>query len=445
MAMANSRTQEPTHDLAALARQLDRTVARLGSLLEATKALAAAGDLDAKLEVILAKATEVMEAERSSLFIYDEATGTLWNRLSGTLASGNVRIPLGAGLAGDAARSGRLVNVPDAYLDPRFERQIDKETQFRTRSVLCAPLFTHNRALVGVLQVLNKANGGVFDADDEALMEAFASHAGIAIDTARLVEAFLEKQRIESSLKLAQEIQAAMLPRRFPKRGELDLSARISPARMVGGDLYDFLLAGDRLWFLVGDVSGKGVSSALFMAMTKTLFGASLREATSPAAVLGRVNRELSIDNERAMFVTAFLGCLDLGTGDLAFANGGHNPPYRLTPGGGVTPLTGGHGCALGILEGYEYETAHVRLGPGEGVFLYTDGVTEALDPAGEQFSEERLEAHLRDLTTTAAEEVVGRTFAAVRGFAATAPASDDITVMSLRYLGDGRIARTEV
>ncbi|HUG54050.1 MAG TPA: GAF domain-containing SpoIIE family protein phosphatase [Vicinamibacteria bacterium] len=442
--MANVRADDAAHDPAALARQLDRTVARLGSLLEATKALAAATDLDAKLEVILARATEVMQAERSSLFIYDEGTGTLWNRLSGTLSPGDVRIALGAGLAGDAARSGRLVNVPDAYLDPRFERQWDRETQFRTRSVLCAPLFTHSRALVGVLQVLNKAGGGAFDADDEALMEAFASHAGIAIDTARLVEAFLEKERIEASLRLAQEIQAAMLPRRFPVRPEVDLSARISPARMVGGDLYDFLLAGDRLWFLVGDVSGKGVSSALFMAMTKTLFRATLQDASSsPAEVLGRVNRELSADNERAMFVTAFLGCLDLRTGEVVFANGGHNPPYRLEPGGGLTPVTGGHGAALGILEGYLYETASLTLAPGEGLVLFTDGVTEALDPAGEQFSEERLEAHLRTLTTTPAVDVVGRTFDVVRAFAASAPASDDITVMSLRYLGPG--ARGEV
>ena len=267
-------------------------------------------------------------------------------------------------------------------------------------------------------------------------MEAFASHAAIAIDTARLVEAFLEKQRIEQSLKLAQEIQTAMLPRRFPARPELDLSARVSPARMVGGDLYDFLLEGDQLWFLVGDVSGKGVSSALFMAMTKTLFRAHLQNAASPAEVLGRVNRELSDDNERAMFVTVFLGRLHLLTGELVFANGGHNAPYRLSAGGVVTPLTGGQGAALGILESYAYETASVTLERGEALFLCTDGVTEALDPRGEQFSDERLEDHLRAATDAPAEEVVGRTFAAVRAFADTAPASDDITVMVMRYRG---------
>ena len=206
--------------------------------------------------------------------------------MSEDLAQGQIRIPLGVGIAGHVARTREPLNVPDAYADPRFNPQFDRDTGFRTRSILCAPALTNAGRLIGVIQVLNKVGRAAFTADDERLLAAFASIAGIALDRARLVEAFLEKEKIESSLRLAHDIQMGMLPRQFPRRPELDLFATLRPAKSVGGDLYDFRLDGDRLWFVVGDVSGKGVPAALFMAVTKVLFGVSVEVESSPAAVM---------------------------------------------------------------------------------------------------------------------------------------------------------------
>jgi phosphoserine phosphatase RsbU/P len=418
----------------------DRLVRNLRSLLDVSKAMAAATDLDSLLAVILARTTTVMEAERATLFIYDEDTRTLWNRLSESLTRGQVRLPLGTGIAGHVAETGRLLNIPDAYADPRFNPQVDRETGFRTRAVLCVPMFAFDhesaRRLVGVVQVLNKLTRDVFTSEDEELLEALASHAALALDRARLVEAFVEKQRIEEGLRLAHEIQMAMLPGALPEEPGVELAAELRPARSVGGDLYDFLVDGPRLWFLVGDVAGKGVAAALYMAVAATSFRASLQAGVSLSVVLGRVNRELCRNSGGAMFVTAFAACLDLRTGEVETGNAGHNPPYRLGRNGVTATITEPRGVPLGVIEGYEYPTSRLRLAPGDGLYLYTDGVTEALNEQGEQFSCPRLEAHLAGAAGARAAELVGGSLRAVQDFVGAAPQFDDIAILAVRYLG---------
>ena len=406
----------------------------MNSLLEVSKALGAEARLDSLLGVVVNEATLVMEAERSSIFIFDEPTETLFIRVAEDVAEGRIRIPLGVGIAGHVARTREPLNVPDAYADPRFNPQIDRDTGFRTRSILCAPMLTTAGKLIGVIQVLNKVGRTSFTTEDESLLGAFASIAGIALDRARLVEAFLEKEKIESSLRLAHDIQMGMLPRKFPRRPELDLFGTLRPAKSVGGDLYDFRLDGDRLWFMVGDVSGKGVPAALFMAVTKVLFGVSVEVETSPAAVVARVNRALCRENEHALFVSAFVGRLDVPTGELAYANAGHNLPYRLGTDGAVTPIAAKPGLVMALNEGFEYRTESVRLQPGESVFLYTDGITEAINTERELFSETRLEEVLRGMAGRDAAAIVEGALRAVDSFVGTAPQFDDITALSVRY-----------
>jgi sigma-B regulation protein RsbU (phosphoserine phosphatase) len=414
----------------------DRLVRNLRSLLEVSKAMAGATDLDSLLAVILERVTVVMEAERATLFIHDESTATLWNRLSGSLTRGQLRIPMGTGIAGHVAQTGRLLNVPDAYADPRFNPRVDMETGFHTRSILCVPMFGHDRKLVGVVQVLNKVDRTVFTSDDEELLEALASHAALALDRARLVEAFVEKQRIEEGLRLAHEIQMAMLPRALPREADFDLAAELRPARSVGGDLYDFFVDGRRLWFLVGDVAGKGVAAALYMAVAGTSFRASLQADVPLSAVLARVNRELCRNNGGAMFVTAFAACLDLETGDVETGNAGHNPPYHLGRNGAIRKVTEPRGVPLGVIGSYEYPTSRLRLEPGDGLYLYTDGVTEALNERGEAFSGQRLEAYLGGVSGARAAELVSGSLSAVQGFVGGAEQFDDIAILAVRYLG---------
>ncbi|MEO5762599.1 MAG: GAF domain-containing SpoIIE family protein phosphatase [Vicinamibacteria bacterium] len=411
---------------------LEHSVARLNSLLDVSRALAVELDLDPLLAVILEKATTILEADRSTIFLYDAHTQALTSHVSNEIAKGAVTVPLGVGISGHVARHLELLNIKDAYADPRFNPQFDRETGFRTGSILCAPLLSHKGELVGVIQLLNRSGGSVFGEDTEAMLTAFASVAGVAIDRARLVEAALEAQRAKESLRLAHDIQMSMLPRTFPTGGDLEISAVLTPAKSVGGDFYDVLKVGDRLWFAVGDTSGKGVGAALFTAMTLTLFRATARIARDPADALSRINRELARDNDSMMFVTVFAATLDLKTGRVESANAGHPPPYILRP-AGVTALETTASAALGVIDDVTYALNEMTLGPSEGLVLFTDGVTEAQDPSGALWGDERLQALLEHRRMDSCVTLIERLVADVLAFEAGSPPSDDLTVMALR------------
>jgi sigma-B regulation protein RsbU (phosphoserine phosphatase) len=251
--------------------------------------------------------------------------------------------------------------------------------------------------------------------------------------------------RLEQEIEAARRLQMAMVPQLFPQPTPacpVDLFAAMEPAREVGGDLYDFFRTENgSLGFLVGDVSGKGMPAALFMAHTKSLIrlAAELMLApdggsAAPSDILARVNRELCQNNNDMMFVSLFFAILSPSTGGLAYCNAGHNPPYRLC-GTGVAALDDAKGPVLGIIPEAIYVTGHLVLSPGETLYLFTDGVTEANNAAGELFTEERLEAHLRGLVGGTSTEIVNSVTAVVHRFVDTALPFDDITMMAVRQL----------
>jgi sigma-B regulation protein RsbU (phosphoserine phosphatase) len=254
-----------------------------------------------------------------------------------------------------------------------------------------------------------------------------------------LTETTAAKQRIESELNIAREIQDSLLPKIFPPlpaQPELEMFAVLQPAREVGGDLYDFYMLGEnKFCFVIGDVSGKGVPASLFMAITKTLLKSTAAATREPAEILSRVNEALSEGNEKAMFVTTFLAVLDLKTGELTYSNGGHNPPLVVRKSGELSFLGGGKGLAVGVLPEARYAQDRIVLEPGDRLFLYTDGVTEAMTPDGEFFTEDRMLAGLRAVWDQPPKETVLGLLKDVEAFAKGEHA-DDITMMSLKYIG---------
>jgi len=420
--------------------QPSREVRNLNALLDVAKALGAEMQLDNLLPVIISKTTEVIDAERSSLFIYDEDTNEMWSKVAEGMDSKEIRFPVGVGIAGDVAKTLKTVNIPDAYKDDRFNPAFDKETNYRTKSILCMPMLNNEGALVGVVQVLNKKDGSTFDDKDESLLEALSVQAGVAIQRARLLEAFVEKQRIQESLKLAADIQMGMLPKdfpAFPDRDDFDLFASIIPAKEVGGDFYDFfLIDDDHLCFVIGDVSGKGVPAALFMAVTKTHVAASTIPGKEPSDILIRANDELCKDNDQGMFCTIFYGILNTKTGEVRYSNGGHNPPYLVHADGSNEQLEGTEGIALGVMDGMDFGVNTFTLGKGEAIYLYTDGVNEAMDDSGNEYSYERLEEFLKRSRGQSTTDIVNGSLDDVRDFVKNAEQSDDITVLTVRYNG---------
>jgi len=256
-----------------------------------------------------------------------------------------------------------------------------------------------------------------------------------------LKETTAAKERIESELKVARDIQMGILHKifpPFPDREDFDIFATIEPAKEVGGDLYDFFfLDDDHLCFAVGDVSGKGVPAALFMAVSKTLIMTKATKGLTSEAVLSRVNEDLSLDNPSMMFVTLFLGILNIRTGELEYCNGGHNPPYILRKNGDIELIEMTGGMALGIMEDFSYQSKKVQIEDGDAIFLFTDGVTEATNTDEELFSEERLERDLAELYEKPIHELVDEMMVRIKAFAEGMPQADDITMMVLKYFGD--------
>ena len=248
------------------------------------------------------------------------------------------------------------------------------------------------------------------------------------------------KERIESELKIARTIQMSFLPKHFPpfpEKEEFDIFAALEPAKEVGGDLYDFFLVDDEhVFFSIGDVSGKGVPAALFMAVTKTLIKGIAGQSVFPSQALEQVNQELCKDNDSSMFVTVCCGILNFKTGELLFSNAGHNLPVLLSAGGEVGWINSPEGFLLGIMEDASYEILRLDLHPGDTLFLYTDGVTEAMNERKEFFSDAALLKTLAACSGRDPEALVECVFGAVKAFAGAEPQSDDITVLALRYRG---------
>jgi sigma-B regulation protein RsbU (phosphoserine phosphatase) len=248
-----------------------------------------------------------------------------------------------------------------------------------------------------------------------------------------------EKERIGAELSVAADIQASMLPRifpPFPDRGDLDLYASMRPAKEVGGDFYDFFFVGDDvLAVVIADVSGKGVPAALFMVVAKTVIKTYALSGKPPGEIFDAVNSALCENNETSMFVTAFMGFLDLKTGKLAYVNAGHNPPL-LSAGGRFEYMKLEPGLALAIMENINYQEGLVTLSRGDALILYTDGVTEAIDREEALFGDRRLSEKLNALAGTDMKDTVLALNAEIDAFAGDAEQSDDITLLAVKWLG---------
>lgn len=244
---------------------------------------------------------------------------------------------------------------------------------------------------------------------------------------------------LQQELDIATTIQTSILPKTFPAfpdRKEFDIYAKMIPAKEVGGDLYDFFLIDKyRLGVVIGDVSGKGIAAALLMAVCKTLIKATAYKGLPTDSVLFEVNNLLVDESPPNMFVTVFYGVLDTRNGAFEYSNGGHNSPYLISNDGTTKLLDDVGGLLLGTIKSTEYQSNIIMLKPGESIFLYTDGVTEAFNSNEEDFKEERLLQSLKINSVSSAEKIVANVFETVKNFTNGVEQSDDITCLALKYL----------
>ncbi len=245
---------------------------------------------------------------------------------------------------------------------------------------------------------------------------------------------------VQRDLSTATRIQQSLLPKMFPpfpNTPEVDVYAEMLTAKEVGGDFYDFyFIDEDRLAFAIGDVSGKGIPAAIYMAVSRTLLKAIAFQLVNPGEVLRKLNAMLIAESDTPTFVTVFYAVMNIRTGEVQFANGGHNLPYHVRPTGEILQLPMADGMLLGKFPHIDFETKKLHLMKGDTLFIYTDGVSEAMDPEMNMYEESRLEAYLRTTAGCALQEIVKGSIADLKKHTKDAPQSDDITVLSLRYFG---------
>jgi sigma-B regulation protein RsbU (phosphoserine phosphatase) len=415
-------------------------IADLEQLLEVARRLGATVDLDLLLEGIAAAATSVLDCERATVFLYDRAAEELFSRLATGIADSpisEIRFPVTRGIAGEVARSGSVVNLPDAYADPRFNPEFDRRSGFRTRTLLTVPLSDHDGGIVGVLQVLNKRTGSFGDRDEQMAL-FLGSQAGVAVQRQMLLGHFAEKQRIQRDLNIARDIQQGLLPKEKPTLAGFDIAGWNRPADETGGDFYDFLpLADGGLAITIADVTGHGIGPALVVAEVRALFRALVMRSADLGSTVEGVHQLLCQDLPEGKFVTALFGILSPAEQTLRYVSTGQGPLLIYTAATGEVTELETQGLPLGILPEAAYDPpATVSFAPGDMLVLLTDGFFEWSRADGEQFGTERV----RDLICThrhrTAAELISLLHRSVVEFSAGTPQGDDLTAVIVKRLG---------
>ena len=403
----------------------------MAAILAVTRALAAPFDLGTMLAEVTAAACRVLRAERSSVWLHDANNDEMVLEVASDIRQ--VRVPVGSGLVGACARERRLVNVPDCYADPRFDASVDRRSGFRTRCSLTLPLVDHEGGFVGVMQVLNKAQG-VFDAADETLAQALAAQCAMALARVQLTAALLESEKMRQELELARVVQMSTLPAQLPVLPGYDMHATFLPASQTGGDTYDLALTAQGLLVVLGDATGHGIAPALSVTQMHAMLRMALRLGADLETAFRQVNDQLAATLPAGHFVTAFIGLLDAAAHRLRFLSGGQGPILHFCAAEAACVAYKATSFPMGAMPLAKLRPAiEISLAPDDVLVLLTDGIYEYEDATGAQFGVQRVEQVLREHHRGDSATLARHLLQAVRDFARGAPQDDDVTMVLLK------------
>lgn len=456
----------------------------LQRVLGVARLLGASADLDRVLQVIIDAVRDILEADRATVFLYDPPHAELYTRVAhgladegeaeagGVAAPGagpaaareqppstreeprGIRFSVTHGLAGEAARTQRIINVPDAYADPRFNREVDRQTGFRTRSILSIPLLAFDGELIGVVQVLNK-RGRPFDDADEQVATALAAQAAVAIKRSKLIEDQLKRQKLERDLQLARQIQQQTNPRTIPVVAGFDLAAWNEPAEETGGDAYDIIglsgsgdqakivdarTASERAVLMIADATGHGIGPALMATSVRSMLRMAVRVGTKLEPIIRQLNRQVCQDVPSGRFVTCWIGLIDDRGPELTFFSAGQAPLLHFHAATGRADIIEANEMPFGIDDEWSDVTASRRtLAPGDLFLVVSDGFFESIGPPGAeggQWGTERAIEVVRRHREDSAETITKALRAAVEQFTRGQLAADDRTIIVIKRTG---------
>ena len=414
-----------THDSERISRVIFEYAARIGQ----------EQDTDALLSLNAGMARDLVGADRCSIWLVDSAAGQLYTKVAHGV--GEIRVGLGHGLVGACVAEARPVVVNDTSTDERFLGRVDEGSGYVTHSVLVIPLCAAGGKVIGAFQALNKAGG--FSESDVALLGLAGSYSAAAIETQRLRKEAETARLFLRELEIAREVQAGLLPHRLPAVEGLDCAAFFRPAKMVGGDYYDFIeTPTGALAFTLGDVAGKGIPAAVLMASCQaSLRIPLLRGPDSLTELVAHVNKSVYASSSPGRYSTLFCGIIDPRSRQLTYVNAGQCAPMLVRDredGITIERLTTG-GTPVGLLPVARYEEGRTVLERGDVLVCFSDGISEACNASDEFWQESEIEDLLRAVADSSAQNVTQRLVQAADAFAGEAEQADDMTVVTLRAL----------
>jgi sigma-B regulation protein RsbU (phosphoserine phosphatase) len=406
----------------------------VGRILQVTQELARPLDLKTMLTHVIDAARTVLKADRGTVFLYDAAA----DELCSTVATGVavLRFPADRGIIGECAQTRRLINVPDCYADPRFNRDADHDTGYHTRCLLTVPLVGYDDSLIGVMQVLNKIDG-VFTEEDERVGLALAAQCAVAIQRMQMLAELVESEKMKHELQVARDIQMRVLPTTLPETAGYDLAGWCRPAAEAGGDIFDVIrIDGDRLVLLLGDATGHGVGPALSVTQVRAMLRMAMRLGAGLDAAFENINNQLADDLADNRFVTAFIGLLDIRNHRVVYHSGGQGPLLHFHAATGECEWRGSSTAPMGLLAGLPLEAPRtIDPEPGDILGLMTDGIYEYENPLHQPFGEDRVAEIVRAHQNGPMTRLVDAMVKEVERFAERAPQNDDMTILLVRRL----------
>ena len=414
-------------------------------ILEVSRVLGATDDERVVLRHVADCLRAVLHAERATVFRYrpeeDDLVAVVAHGTDGTLDEdpAPIQVPLGKGIAGAAGANRAIINIPDAYADERFYRGVDEATGYKTQSILTVPLVTpESDELIGVAQILNRANGPFTEAD-ERLALAVASQSAVAMRRAHLMEDRLQLARVERSLDLAREIQQDTFPKTFPSPSGWECFGWSMPADQTGGDTFDVVATATGLHLLVGDATGHGIGPALSVAQVRSMHRMAARLGSSPMHFIEHLNAQLHEDSRSSRFVTAWFGHVEADSGRLLSIAMGQGPLFLVRADGTVESMEA-DAPPLGITPDMLVdEPTIIDLEPGDLFAIPTDGIMEALNAQDEEYGDERIANLLAEHRALPLTELLEKVRSDTELFHGDREPADDRTVLVVRRTANGR------
>ena len=403
----------------------------LEPILAVAAKLAAPFDLTTMLREVVRAAMHVLEAERATVWLYDAKADELLLEVATDVDP--IRVPAGMGLVGSCAKNRLLINVRDCYADARFDPSMDKRTGYRTRCMLTLPLIDHRDLLVGVMQVLNKADG-VFESADEHVATVLAAQCAIALQRVRMTEALIEGEKMRQQLEMARVVQMSTLPATMPSVPGYDVYGTFRPADLTGGDTFDLALIDQGLLVVLGDATGHGIAPALSVTQMQAMLRMAFRMGADLETAFLQVNNQLSTYLADDRFVTAFIGLLDPAAHRMRFHSGGQAPIVFFEPASGTFARHKPTSFPLAAMALKSLRPAvAVDMKPGDLMVLLSDGIYEYRNARDEEFGEKRVEDIVRAHHGKSAAELAAVLLGSVQAFAGNAMQEDDMTVVLVK------------